>query len=208
MIVSKTVLNSAQQMSQAMMKEGVDQALWPPFLKVQLYVWKALLTSFLANEKLIWRLNMTFAQSQLSLMHNCLLHFFLHPDKIIDGWVRDLNFGLAVCQSKKIHLLLRIFNTGKVKNFFLRLLMHKKRPSYNETFYWYWVGCLHFLLSHGNISITHVKQSYNDNNWNLKVRWQVTGATILLIYEFKLLQYSLIIMGIITRRVFTSQINP
>ena len=134
--------------------------------------------------------------------------FLLHPDKIIGDWVRNLDFRLRVCQNeKKILILLRIFNTGKEKNFFLRLLMHKKRPSYNETFYWYWVGCLHFLLSHGNISITHVKQSYNDNNWNLKVRWQVTGATILLIYEFKLLQYS-IIMGIITRRVFTSQINP
>ena len=187
-------------MSPAIMKELSESSTSVPLLNVQLHVEKAWLTSFLANERLTWRLNMVFDQSELSSVHSCLMHFFLHPDKIIGDWVRDLDFRLRVCQKwKKILILLRIFNTGKEKNFFLRLLMHKKRPSYNETFYWYWVGCLHFLLSHGNISITHVKQSYNDNNWNLKVRWQVTGATILLIYEFKLLQYSLIIMGIITR---------
>ena len=135
-----------------------------------------------------------------------LVAFLLHSDKTIDAWVGNLDLDLWFVKNKNPYFD-SDFNTGKVKNFFLRLLMHKKRPSYNETFYWYWVGCLHFLLSHGNISITHVKQSYNDNNWNLKVRWQVTGATILLIYEFKLLQYS-IIMGIITRRVFTGQINP
>ena len=39
-----------------------------------------------------------------------LVAFLLHPDKIIDAWVRDLDFRLVVCQSKKIHVLLWIFN--------------------------------------------------------------------------------------------------
>ena len=143
---------------------------------------------------------MVFDQSELSSVHSCLMHFFLHPDKIIGDWVRNLDFRLGVCQNEKKSLFYFGFLTlARRRIFFCGFWCIKKRPSYNETFYWYWVGCLHFLLSHGNISITHVKQSYNDNNWNLKVRWQVTGATILLIYEFKLLQYSLIIMGIITR---------
>ena len=181
------------------MKELSESSTSVPLLNVQLHVEKAWLTSFLANERLTWRLNMFFWPIRVELSAQLFDAFLLHPDKIIGDWVRNLDFRLGVCQNeKKILILLRIFNTANEKNFFLRLLMHKKRPSYNETFYWYWVGCLHFLLSHGNISITHVKQSYNDNNWNLKVRWQVTGATILLIYEFKLLQYSLIIKGIIT----------
>ena len=30
-----------------------------------------------------------------------LVAFLLHPDKLIDTWVRDLDFRLVVCQSKK-----------------------------------------------------------------------------------------------------------
>ena len=83
------------------MRELSESSTSVPLLNVQLHVEKAWLTSFLANERLTWRLNMIFDQSELSPVHSCLMHFFLHPDKIIGDWVRNLDFRLGVCQNEK-----------------------------------------------------------------------------------------------------------
>ena len=88
-------------MSPAIMRELSESSTSVPLLNVQLHVEKAWLTSFLANEGLTWRLNMVLDQSELSSVHSCLMHFFLHPDKIIGDWVRNLDFRLGVCQNEK-----------------------------------------------------------------------------------------------------------
>ena len=78
-----------------------------------------------------------------------LVAFLLHPDKIIDAWVGNLDLRLVVWQSKKKSIFDSYFNTGKAKNFFSAFFMFKKRPSFTNIFIDSELY-LHFFLSHGN----------------------------------------------------------